>query len=176
MMRSSAGVIFILLGCLTGTARAEPCLNVPTIPLSRIQGAPFWNCGEETGAQTPNPTRSPHAFQIDGFTVCVSPGFTPEPWMWREAYPDVVVTGSNVDILNATALPGGIQLLGNRVRWWNVLGGSINGAPTLGPNSVDVEYNGECILGETSVPEPGLGVGLAGGITGLTTAQRRTDE
>ena len=96
--------------------------------------------------------------------------------MWREAYPDVVVTGSNVDILNATALPGGIQLLGNRVRWWNVLGGSINGAPTLGPNSVDVEYNGECILGETSVPEPGLGVGLAVGIMVLTTAQRRTDE
>ena len=165
-----AFALLVLCG-VPAFADVGPCLNEPFVPESKIQGSPFWNCGEEAGAQTPSPTASPHAFQIDGYVLCVSPDFTPQRWMFKGTFPDIVVEASDVVILNGAALPGTVHLLGERIQWWNVPGGSMKSPPIIGWSANDVEVEGECLRGE-AVPEPTVGLGVIVGMMALFVARR----
>ncbi len=126
--------------------------NLNPDQLNSLPGQPFMDCGALSGTRTPNPTKSPHAFQTDRWRVCVTSDWSLASWMWGDGL-NMTVSGSDTEVANQGAMPGDVTFTGSRIRWINQNGGTVAGEYIVAPGATDIEVDGVCIT-DTAVEPP----------------------
>ena len=131
-----------------------PCEQQPILNHVTVTGGPFFDCGIEASLRVPNPTRLPHALEVEGQTTCILSETQIQSWMYPGTYPDAYIVASNIRVANKGYWSGQITFTGKNVIWENIDGGVVEGGFLLGPNANNIEVNGIC------VPEPGVVGGI----------------